>query len=513
MKVNNIRRKSFSVNGVNYQMPTPAIVNCCSEQPACFKDLITELIWVQKGMDNLASYFPAKDIRAIVDVAMEKMQNNPSFIETMHKTAYRHNKSFFDYSKKVLKMKLATMSNEELSRVYINLTKWYKKGHNWAVSTTWFIDSDTGDFSNFILARLKEILAGKKVYISQIFSDLTTPEGNSFSTKEEKASLRLLEEIKKDPKVKKLFLTSDLDTIKLKLKAINLALYNRIIRHKKEYSWLSFGYIGPAYDLDYFLSVWQGLLKENFSSKKRIKEIEEYATTVRNKRQHIFDKYKIQRKDRRLFNIAADIIHLKAYRKDSCYLGLYAINEIMKELAKRLHLSLRQVGFMASWEVPQAFRKGEFPEHVLNERMKFSVYHQTRKKGVIYIGKQAKDFLKKNNFEKTKINQSKQLVGMTAYPGKAIGVVKIVNVPEDMVKMEKGNILVAHTTAPALLPAMKKAAAIVTDDGGITCHAAIVSRELKKPCIVGIKTATQVLKDNDRIEVDADNGVLNILKQ
>jgi len=59
---------------------------------------------------------------------------------------------------------------------------------------------------------------------------------------------------------------------------------------------------------------------------------------------------------------------------------------------------------------------------------------------------------------------------------------------------------------------MKKAVAVITDEGGITCHAAIVSRELKIPCIVGTKIATRVLKDGDKVEVDADKGVVKIIK-
>jgi pyruvate,water dikinase len=58
---------------------------------------------------------------------------------------------------------------------------------------------------------------------------------------------------------------------------------------------------------------------------------------------------------------------------------------------------------------------------------------------------------------------------------------------------------------------MRKAGAIITDIGGITSHAAIVSREMKKPCIIATKIATQVLKDGDLVEVDADNGVVRIL--
>ena len=63
-------------------------------------------------------------------------------------------------------------------------------------------------------------------------------------------------------------------------------------------------------------------------------------------------------------------------------------------------------------------------------------------------------------------------------------------------------------TRPEFLPLMKKAKAIITDEGGITCHAAIVSRELGIPCIIGTKIATKVLKDNDLVEVDAEKGIV-----
>ena len=78
--------------------------------------------------------------------------------------------------------------------------------------------------------------------------------------------------------------------------------------------------------------------------------------------------------------------------------------------------------------------------------------------------------------------------------------------------MKDNEILVSPMTVPDYLPAMKKAKAIITDEGGITCHAAIVSRELGIPCIVGTKIATQVLKDGDRVEVDANKGIVKILK-
>ena len=86
------------------------------------------------------------------------------------------------------------------------------------------------------------------------------------------------------------------------------------------------------------------------------------------------------------------------------------------------------------------------------------------------------------------------------------------NIIEEIKKVHKGDILVANTTGPEIMIACTKAAAIVTDEGGMTSHAAIVSRELKIPCIVGTKIATKVFKDGDLVEVDATKGIVKLLK-
>ena len=73
--------------------------------------------------------------------------------------------------------------------------------------------------------------------------------------------------------------------------------------------------------------------------------------------------------------------------------------------------------------------------------------------------------------------------------------------------------MVSPATNPNIMPAIVKASAIVTDEGRITCHAAIVAKEMNKPCVIGTKIATKALKGGDRVEVDADKGVVRILKK
>lgn len=104
------------------------------------------------------------------------------------------------------------------------------------------------------------------------------------------------------------------------------------------------------------------------------------------------------------------------------------------------------------------------------------------------------------------------LKGQTAYPGNVKGIARIIKSRDDMSKFKQGDVIVSPTTTPDFLPVMRISAAIVSEHGGIICHAAITSRELKIPCVVGVRGATKILKDGDMVEVDANKGFVKILK-
>ena len=106
-----------------------------------------------------------------------------------------------------------------------------------------------------------------------------------------------------------------------------------------------------------------------------------------------------------------------------------------------------------------------------------------------------------------------QIKGNIAYPGKVRGKARVIlHDKNSNIRFHKGDILVSIHSSPTLMPFIVKSSAIVTDEGGIACHAAIISRELEKPCIMGTKIATSIIKDGDLIEVDANRGVVTILK-
>ncbi|MCP3164623.1 phosphoenolpyruvate synthase [Myxococcus qinghaiensis] len=98
--------------------------------------------------------------------------------------------------------------------------------------------------------------------------------------------------------------------------------------------------------------------------------------------------------------------------------------------------------------------------------------------------------------------------GLGAATGVATGRVRVLREPGEGQRLQPGEVLVAPMTSPDWVPTMRRAAAVVTDSGGMTCHAAIVSRELRRPCVVGTRTATRVLRDGEEVTVDGSTGAI-----
>ncbi len=100
------------------------------------------------------------------------------------------------------------------------------------------------------------------------------------------------------------------------------------------------------------------------------------------------------------------------------------------------------------------------------------------------------------------------VTGLGASPGVATGIVRLITAGKDLGKIKQGDIMVTKMTMPDMVPGMKRAGAIVTDEGGMACHAAIVSRELGCPAVVGTKKATSVLQDGMEVTVDGSKGMV-----
>lgn len=218
-------------------------------------------------------------------------------------------------------------------------------------------------------------------------------------------------------------------------------------------------------------------------------------------------------KDKRLRRMA-EIVHaytfLKTDRVDAWKHSVALFHDFFAFLAEFIPgATILDASNMALQEIRNLLCHGQIPNREeLKLRSRGILYHlRPGKLDILYDAEQLSQ-AKKGLEARYKTNK---LIGVCVCKGKARGPVKIIAHSDDLKKIEKGDIFVAKYTFPTFTPAMIKSAAIVTDDGGITSHAAIVSREFKIPCIVGTKIATKVLKDGDMVEVDAEKGIVRKL--
>ena len=200
------------------------------------------------------------------------------------------------------------------------------------------------------------------------------------------------------------------------------------------------------------------------------------------------------------------LTYFRTYRVDVYTQAGFNIKNLFAVIASRLGLSSRELMFLTYQEIMSYLNnKRRFNQAIVRRRRK-GKWQMLFSQGKIAFSHKAPFLVGRNKSPLTKA-----LTGQVASPGKAQGKVRVIRGVLEFGKMKDGAILVTSMTTPDFVPIMQRSKAIITDEGGITCHAAIVSRELKIPCIIGTRIATQVLRDGDKVEVDANKGIVRKL--
>ncbi|MBU0471642.1 MAG: hypothetical protein KKF89_00910 [Nanoarchaeota archaeon] len=350
---------------------------------------------------------------------------------------------------------------------------------------------------------LKGVIDGKTIAI------ITAPTKKSFSTIEEEEMLKLCQQITRRKKLRKLF-SKTVEEITTNLKKFP-DFERKLSIHTQKYFWLQNNYLTVKYcDKTYFIKQIKNIIEKNFDPKKATDAINKRCDNIKKEKELNLKTLKIDDKHKKIIKLVSDFTTFQDDRKAISMEAHQHLNDFLKELSKRTGINIKSLYYSTPQEY-ESILKGAFDEKKLSDRKEKCVLTVSEQKIIISTGKEYdKQF--HNIFKKKGSNKISEFEGRRAEGGKIRGIVKIIIDPRKSNKLKTGDILVTTMTSPEFLPLMKKAAAIVTDEGGITCHAAIVARELGKPCVVGTKIATRVLKDGNMIEVNANHGIIKILK-
>ncbi|MEK6973308.1 MAG: PEP-utilizing enzyme [archaeon] len=248
-------------------------------------------------------------------------------------------------------------------------------------------------------------------------------------------------------------------------------------------------------------------------SKEKFKEfLEHLGGNAKN--QHSFEeialKLNISQYDLELIKIAKDLAYLKDVRDDFRRKGIFYSQPFFELIAKKMNLALEDFSYVLKNEIIEFLRSGKLVEkELVEERRKGFLIFIENEKTVCVSGEDiGKALSEKLHFTTSEAKSTLILEGLAASKGIAEGPARIVKGIDDMKNVQKGDILIAVTTHPDYVVAMNKAIAIVTDEGGMLCHAAIVSREMKKPCVTGTKDATKIFSNGQKVIVDGYKGIV-----
>lgn len=432
------------------------------------------------------------------DILCNKLEkyfkNDNNFFDKFAKIEFDIVEKIKDYLTYLENKDLKILSFKELYEEFDRFNKLYIES---------FIPGMTRPEDYLIYALERELIQTEfnKEEIESIFSKISTcPNYFPLSYSEEPLDLlKIALEIKKGNNVEKL-----------------------IDEHVSKYSWIK----GPvefedtSFTKEDYVARLDNLINTNVEEK--IENINKVRKNNDIEYEAILKRYKFSDKAKKLIKSIRDFIFLRTYTTEySDHLFYIGRHTILREIANRTNINDQDLIMLNDTEILNILNsKGKITDEIKN-------ILKERKKGFAMIwingnietvfgdesleiqNEIAKNYKTLDNNEDN--SDKKTISGSIANRGNVKGVARVLNTYKDIYKVKKGDIIVATMTTPDYVSAMEKAAGFITDEGGITCHAAILSREFNVPCIVGTVNGTKEIKDGQMIELDAYNGKVYIL--
>jgi phosphohistidine swiveling domain-containing protein len=271
----------------------------------------------------------------------------------------------------------------------------------------------------------------------------------------------------------------------------------RLAKHAERFGYMGLtnSYLSESYDKKHF----QALIKSTQDPKEQLNRLVQGREKELSQYREFIEKLPAE-----LLGTAKTLQLYMIFRTERIVAlkqGQDNIKPLLREIGKRKGISFEEIIWYKVSEIEKLFKGGGRVN--ISKRRQYFVIELVD--GEAYYSEEPP--------KTEKHEEITELKGMVAHPGVAKGRVRLVLTKESVQKFREGEILVTTMTTPDLIAAIKQAGAIVTDEGGILSHAAIVSREFGIACVIGTGVATKVLKDGDLVEVDAEKGLVKVLKK
>lgn len=406
------------------------------------------------------------------------------------------------------------LSDEQLLKEFNNFQKTI--GEFW--DTTLAVEPYS-PFFEYVFVPQFEKEVGNATKAKQAFATLALPTELSFVSQERRDILEIICTHLSDQRERTTLESLGNADYLAKIKRDAPEFFRSLSEHQQKYFWIQNSYgLWNILTINHFLDFIREIIKETTISKLEIQLKNFKNQDSLKKEQLVLEKeLGLSSKMIKELEFIRNIVWIKDERKRSVLMMLHNIFTFLDEFAKRTGIDFRILSYARIDEYPKIMKK-EFEIATLEERRERSFCISEKGGGYSIITSNEaviiKDLLfQEHNNPDTHVSQAIQ--GSIACRGPEsilTGKVKIILDPRNE-DIEPDEILVTSMTRPEFVPLMRKAKAVITDEGGITCHAAIVSREMNKPCIIGTKFATKVLHSGYEIEMKMNHGTIKIVRR
>ena len=385
---------------------------------------------------------------------------------------------------------LTGKSNQQLNNTFYQIRHWI---HHLAIFDQfgWLAEEGCMKELNKILVNKLKLKPNSPEYLEALFA-LTTPENISTTLKEKMSVLE--------------------QSIKIKAKRQTQKKAGEFLADK--FGWMPVFCYGEPWHAEHYQEELNTLLQKPLKTLKlEYSDLKYYKSNRKARIKAVVKKYRINKKDLQIFLDFGLAIDTRNEAEYFVSFGGYYLMPLYKEIAKRLFISQNQLRTFTEQEMSSALLGIKTAEKILSKKSDYSGcgYDAGMRHRIDLAPAEAEKLFNFVESYVKPIQGGDENLGTCASPGKATGKVKIVPSPQFNHKVKTGDILFTYATTTDYLPAMKRAAAIITEVGGLTCHAAVVSREFSIPCVVALANAMKNFKDGDMVEVDANKGIVKKL--
>lgn len=288
--------------------------------------------------------------------------------------------------------------------------------------------------------------------------------------------------------------------------------YRELENHAKKYYWLHNNYFTTeVISTEFFKEEWKKLREKYPNQEQYLQELEKKDAELILEKDRIMERLKFDSKQRKLVKLMEFFAWFQDYRKEYTMKMLHYLDKILEAIGKTHGFSLKEMKHV----LPEEIFDNNMDKNLIRKRMEhfMVIWDNNKVKFELLLDTEEIEKKKKQIFgEKQQTKQIIEIEGQIASKGRIKGRAFVTMSAHDAKNIKPGEILVTSMTSPDFIVGIKRAAAIVTNEGGILCHAAIVSREFGIPCIVGTQMATKLIKTGDLIEVDGNHGFVRIIK-